>query len=397
PKPFDRFGHTGDSYSMGQWYPKVAVYDDRGWHADPYHYFSEFYGDFGTFDVAITLPDRFWVGATGTLRGATGGDNEIPLADRETARDSVTVRLRAVTADSLRERWPRSRLSVESDLTDLEGKSRAPLELKRDQEVALRVPRGAPLHYSYSWVESERESRSEADAAGRPRPLRLVAAARDTTVRDTIRALAAVSTPLDSVMPSLKTLHFHAERVHDFAWVASPDYVRADTVWNKIAIRALAFRSDQDRWSDQRAYVVSAMKFITREAGPYVWPSFTSAEAYVGGGAMEYPMLIMNDPDMNTRWFEWLDVTIAHELAHNWFYGMLGSDERAFPWLDEGFAQYMEHRYGDWKHPDGFFKGRKRLPWMGPYREFLNDETRYLSRAWARDERPMSTSADEHP
>src|SRR6185295_8091188 len=221
PKPFDRFGHTGDSYSMGQWYPKVAVYDDRGWHADPYHYFSEFYGDFGTFDVAITLPDRFWVGATGTLRGATGGDNEIPLADRETARDSVTVRLRAVTADSLRERWPRSRLSVESDLTDLEGKSRAPLELKRDQEVALRVPRGAPLHYSYSWVESDRESRSEADTAGRPRPLRLVAAARDTTVRDTIRALAAASTPLDSVMPSLKTLHFHAERVHDFARLRS--------------------------------------------------------------------------------------------------------------------------------------------------------------------------------
>src|SRR6185295_8091187 len=135
------------------------------------------------------------------------------------------------------------------------------------------------------------------------------------------------------------------------ASTTSPDYVRADTVWNQIAIRALSFRSDQDRWSDQRAYVVSAMKLITREAGPYVWPSFTSAEAYVGGGAMEYPMLIMNDPDMNTRWFEWLDVTIAHELAHNWFYGMLGSDERAFPWLDEGFAQYMEHRYGDWKHP----------------------------------------------
>ncbi|HZE18483.1 MAG TPA: hypothetical protein VE402_00050, partial [Candidatus Angelobacter sp.] len=47
PKPFARFGHVGDSYSMGQWYPKFAVYDDVGWHADPFHYFSEFYGDYG--------------------------------------------------------------------------------------------------------------------------------------------------------------------------------------------------------------------------------------------------------------------------------------------------------------------------------------------------------------
>ncbi|HMI30987.1 MAG TPA: hypothetical protein VK527_04545, partial [Candidatus Limnocylindrales bacterium] len=88
PKPLDRFGHVGDAYSIAQWYPKLVVYDDLGWHPDPYHYLAEFYGDYGTFDVAITLPDRFWVGGTGVLHGSEGGDNEIPLADLETPRDS---------------------------------------------------------------------------------------------------------------------------------------------------------------------------------------------------------------------------------------------------------------------------------------------------------------------
>src|SRR5439155_392405 len=68
PRPIARFGHVGTDYSMGQWYPKVAVYDELGWHPNPYHYFAEFYGDYATFDVPITLPDPFWVGATGVMQ-----------------------------------------------------------------------------------------------------------------------------------------------------------------------------------------------------------------------------------------------------------------------------------------------------------------------------------------
>ena len=109
---------------------------------------------------------------------------------------------------------------------------------------------------------------------------------------------------------------------------------------------------------------------------------------------MEYPMLIMNDPDISSSWFQGLDVTIAHELAHNWFYGMLGSDERAYPWLDEGFTQSMEDRYGDWKYPEGIFKRRKLLPWTSPAREYSQDENRFLSLVHARDDLPISTPAD---
>jgi len=83
----------GRQYTVTQWYPKIAVYDERGWVCDPYYYTSEFYGDFGAFDVAVTLPDRMWVDGTGECVGAEGGDNEIPLFDADTPRDSVTVGL----------------------------------------------------------------------------------------------------------------------------------------------------------------------------------------------------------------------------------------------------------------------------------------------------------------
>ncbi|MGH7340313.1 MAG: hypothetical protein ACREKH_07465, partial [Candidatus Rokuibacteriota bacterium] len=151
PPQTDRFGHTGESYSIGQWYPKVVVYDDQGWHLDPFHYLAEFYGEYATYDVAITVPDRHWVGATGTLQGVEGGDNDVPLFASGAPRDSVTVALRVVLADSLAGRWPGRELVLETDLYP--PRQRAPLRvpISRGGPVSLRVPRAAPVHYGYLW------------------------------------------------------------------------------------------------------------------------------------------------------------------------------------------------------------------------------------------------------
>jgi hypothetical protein len=62
-----RDNREGIDYSMSQWYPKLAEYDERGWHADPY-VGREFYAPYGTFDVEITLPAHYTVGATGMLQ-----------------------------------------------------------------------------------------------------------------------------------------------------------------------------------------------------------------------------------------------------------------------------------------------------------------------------------------
>ena len=73
PKGFARTGYAGDYFLVGQWFPKIAVYEPAGvrgraaggWSAHQFHAHSEFYADFGHYRVAITLPRRFVVGATG--------------------------------------------------------------------------------------------------------------------------------------------------------------------------------------------------------------------------------------------------------------------------------------------------------------------------------------------
>src|SRR5215203_290576 len=68
PQYISRSGHNGQSYMMCQWYPKPAVYDRKGWHQFPYLDEGEFYSDYGNFDVNITLPSQYIVGATGVLQ-----------------------------------------------------------------------------------------------------------------------------------------------------------------------------------------------------------------------------------------------------------------------------------------------------------------------------------------
>ncbi|MBC7650163.1 MAG: M1 family metallopeptidase, partial [Deinococcales bacterium] len=68
PYNFSRGGHVGQSYQATQWYPKPAVYDNRGWHEMPYLDQGEFYSEFGNFDVKITVPDNYIVAASGQLQ-----------------------------------------------------------------------------------------------------------------------------------------------------------------------------------------------------------------------------------------------------------------------------------------------------------------------------------------
>jgi hypothetical protein len=68
PHAFSRLGHLDQSYQITQWYPKPAVFDHKGWHAMPYLDKGEFYSEFGRFEVSITLPANYTVGATGVLQ-----------------------------------------------------------------------------------------------------------------------------------------------------------------------------------------------------------------------------------------------------------------------------------------------------------------------------------------
>ena len=75
----------------------------------------------------------------------------------------------------------------------------------------------------------------------------------------------------------------------------------------------------------------------------------------MGAGGMEYPMItLITEPSADE---ENLDVTIAHEVGHNWFYAVIGSNEREHPWMDEGVNTYFQFRYDHEKYKNNILFG----------------------------------------
>lgn len=70
PQLFSRMGYQGAYHAITQWFPKLAVYDEKGWHPMPYAEQGEFYADFADYTINITLPAHWVVAATGTLQNA---------------------------------------------------------------------------------------------------------------------------------------------------------------------------------------------------------------------------------------------------------------------------------------------------------------------------------------
>ncbi len=71
PRPFARTGWVGDYYFIAQWFPKLGVLEADGWNTHQFHAATEFYSDFGVYDVHLTLPRRFVVGASGRQTSRT--------------------------------------------------------------------------------------------------------------------------------------------------------------------------------------------------------------------------------------------------------------------------------------------------------------------------------------
>ncbi|MBF9220870.1 M1 family metallopeptidase [Hymenobacter ruricola] len=248
PASFSRMGHVGQSYQISQWYPKPAVLDRRGWHPIPYLSQGEFYSEYGSFDVSITLPSNYTVGATGLLQNP---DEQARLAG-----------LAAATA-----------------------KKKTAADFGSD----LAFPASAP---------------------------------------------------------TTKTLRYKQDRVHDFAWFADKRFnVLRDSVQlpsGRVITSWVLFTNRQpERWTKGLQEVNDALLNYSKWVGDYPYASATAVDgALSAGSGMEYPMVTVTEPD-----------AIVHEVGHNWFYGILGSNERDFPWMDEGVNTYEQFRVEELSTP----------------------------------------------
>ncbi len=311
---FSRLGHTGQAYYITQWYPKPAVFDAEGWHAMPYLTQGEFYSEFGSFDVSITLPRNYVVGATGVLQNA----EELALMDRMA---------------------------------------------------------GPEWHYPIAMTDIR---------TGRPRYNDFPVSANET-----------------------KTLRFIQDHVHDFAWFADKRFIvrKSEVALPKsgrtVKTWALFTPKNAELWRDAVSYVNESVRFYSEWVGDYPYDACTAIDGTISaGGGMEYPMItIIGDMDDKRS----LDNVIAHEVGHNWFYGILGSNERDHAWMDEGMNSFLELLYMRARYPGsglsiaglGFLT--KALGDMQDGHRFQN-ELMYRFNARRNLDQPLSlTSADFTP
>ncbi|TXF88498.1 M1 family metallopeptidase [Neolewinella aurantiaca] len=146
-----------------------------------------------------------------------------------------------------------------------------------------------------------------------------------------------------------KTLTWQAEQVHDFAWFADKRFrVLHDTLQlaereDAIHVWSMFTATEAGLWVKSTDYIKRATRFYSEQVGTYPYPQVTGVQsALSAGGGMEYPMITVIGRSGSAAG---LDRVLAHEIGHNWFYGILASNERAHPWMDEGLNSFYEHRY----------------------------------------------------
>jgi hypothetical protein len=266
PSYFSRSGYADGEFMVTQWYPKPAVFDKAGWHEFPYLDMGEFYSDYSSFKVNITVPSAYIVGATGVLQ------TPYELAQyKSTGAQNVK---------------------------------------NRSAKPILYVPK---------------------DKTG------------------------------------TKKLTYVMNNVPDFAWFADKNFVvQYDTV--KLAsgkiIEAFNYYHNKPGtiWNNSIDYTKDAVKRYSNWVGEYEYPVVQVVEGPKNNasGGMEYPTItLITSPDAKK---ESLDAVIAHEVGHNWFMSMLGSNERQHTWLDEGLNTFFEFRYEAEKYRTNSVFGDTMIP-----------------------------------
>ncbi|WP_291099925.1 MULTISPECIES: M1 family metallopeptidase [unclassified Flavobacterium] len=252
----DRMGvletKNGKIFTIAQWYPRMCVYDDiRGWNTNPYLGASEFFLEYGNFDVNITVPSNQIVVCSG--------------------------------------------------------------ELANSPEV----------------LTAEQQKRF------------VNASQSDKTV--VIRSGEEVTATANAISKSNKTWHFKIKNARDVSWASSAAFILDAARINlpsgkkSMAISAYPIESaGNDAWSRSTEYTKTSIENYSKRWFEYSYPAATNVAGNEGG--MEYPGIVFCG--WESKGEDLWGVT-DHEFGHNWFPMVVGSNERLYGWMDEGFNTFI--------------------------------------------------------
>tara|TARA_R110000868_G_scaffold145581_4_gene365836 strand:+ start:586 stop:2853 length:2268 start_codon:yes stop_codon:yes gene_type:complete len=243
---------NGKIFTIAQWYPRMCVYDDvRGWNTNPYLGASEFYLEYGDFDVNITVPANHIVVSSGELVNPTA---------------------------------------------------------------------------VYSAAEQTRLAQAKSS---------------DKTVL--IRTAEEVAAKANVATTATKTWHYKLKNARDLSWASSAAFILDGAKINlpsgkkSLALSAYPVESDgNDAWGRSTEYTKMSIENYSKRWLEYSYPAATNVAGNEGG--MEYPGIVFCSWESKG---ESLWGVTDHEFGHNWFPMIVGSNERLFAWMDEGFNTFI--------------------------------------------------------
>ena len=176
---------------------------------------------------------------------------------------------------------------------------------------------------------------------------RLATASRSTDVVQIITQPEATVAKTRRIA-GVKTWRFRAQHVRDVAWAGAPDFRWDATNWNGVLAQAYyEFPKAGKAWEHAAEQTAWTLRQYSELFFPYPYPQATSVAGPVGG--MEYPMFVMvhyGDDDPAS-----IFGTINHEHGHEWFPMVVGSNERRYAWMDEGFNTYLNAFANEARYP----------------------------------------------
>jgi hypothetical protein len=191
----------------------------------------------------------------------------------------------------------------------------------------------------------------------------------DLTYADSSFYLVRVAAPGDLILAasgiavertqtnSEQQVIFAAGPVREFYLAASPRYTVLTEQVGEITIHSYAPVEYAAGAGIALTYAIEALQVYEEAFGPYPYTEFDVVGTPMQAWGMEYPCVVAiglaayrNAPDPNP--IDTFELTIAHEVAHQWFYNVVGNDQIHEPWLDESVVQYatwfyLQTRYGD--------------------------------------------------
>lgn len=253
----DRFGilqtENGPIFTIAQWYPRMCVYDDlKGWNTDPYLGPSEFYLEYGDYNVSITAPEYMTVAAGGEL-----------------------MNVQDVLNNKQRKRFEKAKTSDKT------------IEIIAENEIG--------------------------------------------NLGKSINSKAS------------KTWKYSLKNARDFAWAASGAFIwdaaKIDLPSGKKSMAMSLYPREskgQNAWGRSTAYVKGSVENYSKRWYEYPYPVAVNIASNVGG--MEYPGIVFcSSGSTNAGLFGVTD----HEFGHTWFPMIVGSNERRYGWMDEGFNTFI--------------------------------------------------------